>query len=225
MSLILNIDTATSRGSVSLAFGGKLLQERVNGHSTDHAAWIHNAVKELFDAANHSYKLTDINTVAVVGGPGSYTGLRVGMSTAKGLCYALNVPMISISTLNIMAHATNKEILPSQLLCPMIDARRMEVFTALYDASLNELVQPCAMILDENSFSNWLNNYEIVFFGSGSNKWKELVKHDNAIFKEVFYTPADVAFIANKLFAAHHFSDLAYSEPDYLKDFYSYPKK
>jgi tRNA threonylcarbamoyladenosine biosynthesis protein TsaB len=225
MSLILNIDTATSHASVSLAFEGKLLQERVNSQSMDHAAWIHVAIKELMHVNNHGYQLTDLKAVAVVAGPGSYTGLRVGMSTAKGLCYALNIPLISLNTLNIMAHATNNDISSSQLLCPMLDARRMEVFAALYDTALHELIAPCPMILEMNSFSAWLNKHEIIFFGSGSGKWKEMVQHDNAIFKDVFYTPQDIAFISNDKFTQNAFSGLAYTEPLYLKDFYSYQKK
>jgi tRNA threonylcarbamoyladenosine biosynthesis protein TsaB len=224
MALILNIDTATTLGSVSLALDGKLLQERVNTQSMDHATWIHLAIKEIMNTNNESYKLKDLDAVAVVSGPGSYTGLRVGMSTAKGLCYALNIRLITLNTLNVMAYATNKEISTSRLICPMLDARRMEVFTALYGTALKELIAPCAMILDENSFSQWLNNNEIVFFGSGSNKWKELVKSDNAIFSDAFYTPQDIALVSQNEFSQHAFSDMAYTEPIYLKEFYS-PQK
>ncbi|MEP6724935.1 MAG: tRNA (adenosine(37)-N6)-threonylcarbamoyltransferase complex dimerization subunit type 1 TsaB [Bacteroidota bacterium] len=224
MPLILNIDTATTQASVSLSLDGKLLQERVNGQSMDHAAWIHVAIKELMHVNNHTYQLGDLNAVAVVAGPGSYTGLRVGMSTAKGLCYALNIPLITLNTLKIMAYATNVEISSSQLLSPMLDARRMEVFAALYDTALNELIAPCAMILEADSFSKWLNKHEIIFFGSGSSKWKELVQHENAIFKDSFYTPHDIAFISNNEFGQHTFGNLAYTEPIYLKDFYA-PKK
>jgi tRNA threonylcarbamoyladenosine biosynthesis protein TsaB len=223
MSLILNIDTATNNASVSLAFEGKLLQERVNGQSMDHAAWIHEAINELFNANNHFYRLKDLSAVAVVAGPGSYTGLRVGMATAKGICYSLSLPLISMNTLEIMAYATNKEIPSSQLLSPMLDARRLEVFTALYDTELNELIAPCAMILEENSFSKWLNKNEIIFFGNGSNKWKEIVKSDNAIFAESFYRSRDIAFISYETFMNNNFSGLVYSEPVYLKEFYSYP--
>ena len=106
MSLILNIDTATSYASVSLSFEGKLLQERVNGQSTDHAAWIHTAIDDMMHSANHHYRLQDLNAVAVVAGPGSYTGLRVGMSTAKGLCYSLNVPLIILNTLIFIMNAS-----------------------------------------------------------------------------------------------------------------------
>jgi tRNA threonylcarbamoyladenosine biosynthesis protein TsaB len=224
MPLILNIDTATDKASVSLALNGQVLQERVNGQAMDHAAWIHTAIKELMHV-NNGYKMESIDAVAVVAGPGSYTGLRVGMATAKGLCYALNIPLISLNTLTIMAHATVAGISSSLLLCPMLDARRMEVFTALYDASLRELVPPCAMILSKDSFSEWLDEYRVIFFGSGSNKWKELVQHEHAIFKDGFYMPRDVATVSNDTFAQHVFSELAYTEPIYLKDFYSYPGK
>lgn len=224
MSLILNIDTATTHASVSLSFNGNPLQERVNGQSTDHAAWLHTAIEDIMNAGNHHYRLQDLNAVAVVAGPGSYTGLRVGMSTAKGLCYALNVPLIIMNTLKVMAHATNDEISPSQLLSPMLDARRMEVFTALYDRALNELIAPCAMILTEDSFSEWLNKHEIIFFGSGSNKWKGLVKHDNAVFRDSFYTARHIASISDNEFRQQAFANLAYTEPIYLKDFYA-PKK
>jgi len=225
MSLILNIDTAAKEAGVSLASEGKVLQERTNGQSMDHAGWIHTAIRELMQAGNHTCTLSDIQAVAVVAGPGSYTGLRVGMATAKGLCYALNIPLISLNTLTIMAHAAVDDISPAQLLCPMVDARRMEVFTALYDASLHALVPPCALILDENSFSEWLNEYEIIFFGNGSSKWKQMVQHENAFFKNISYMPGDTAAVSYDAFEQHAFSELAYTEPIYLKDFYSVPVK
>jgi len=224
MALILNIDTATTLGSVSLAMDGKLLGERVNGQSMDHATWIHVAIAELLNEKNRSYNIEDLNAVAVVAGPGSYTGLRVGMATAKGLCYAVNSRLIALNTLKIMAYATNKEIYPSQLLCPMLDARRMEVFTALYDTALNELIAPCAMILDEDSFSAWLNKTEVVFFGSGINKWSAMARSNNAIFRDSFYTPADLASVSYKAYTVNDFADIAYTEPIYLKEFYA-PRK
>ena len=224
MPLILNIDTATTKASVSLALNGNLLQERVNGQSTDHAAWIHTAIDDMMQTNGQGYRLQDLDAVAIVAGPGSYTGLRVGMSTAKGFCYALNLPLITLNTLKTMAHATNEEISPSQLLSPMLDARRMEVFTALYDSALNELIAPCAMILEEHSFSEWLNKHEIIFFGDGSSKWKELVRNDNARFIDSFYTAQHVAYLSNNEFRQQAFSDLAYTEPIYLKDFYA-PRK
>ncbi|GAC1430906.1 MAG: tRNA (adenosine(37)-N6)-threonylcarbamoyltransferase complex dimerization subunit type 1 TsaB [Chitinophagaceae bacterium] len=224
MPLILNIDTATTQASVSLALDGKLLQERGNGQSVDHAAWVHTAIKGLMQTNNAAYKMSDINAVAVVAGPGSYTGIRVGMATAKGICYALNIPLITLNTLTIMAYAANTDISSSLLLCPMLDARRMEVFTALYNTALQELEAPCAMILEENSFSEWLDEHTIIFSGNGSAKWKKLLQHDNAIFKDGFYSAQDIASIAYTKFTQHAFSDTAYTDPIYLKDFYSHQK-
>lgn len=221
MSLILNIDTATSGASVSVAFEGKLLQVRANGQSMDHASWIHVAINELMQINNNAFALKDLSAVATVAGPGSYTGLRVGMSTAKGLCYALQIPLIVLNTLDVMAHATYQDISSSQLLCPMLDARRMEVFAALYNKNLDVLIPPCPVILEKNSFSAWLDKQEIIFFGNGSNKWKEVVQHGNAVFRNHFYTPADIALMAYDKFRQDTFADLAYAEPFYLKDFYT----
>ena len=226
MALILHIDTATEQASVSLALSGILLQERTNSRSMDHAAWIHTAIRDMLTATGDTYKLNNIDAVAIVAGPGSYTGLRVGMATAKGICYALNIPLISINTLRLMAYATKKNVLSSSvLLCPMLDARRMEVFTGLYDADLNELIAPGALILENDSFADWLDKKEIVFSGNGSAKWKEMQQHANARFSDAVYTPQDIAFLADESFNQYFFSDLAYTDPIYLKEFYSTQKK
>jgi tRNA threonylcarbamoyladenosine biosynthesis protein TsaB len=221
MSLILNIDTATERASVSLSVDGTLLQFRTNAQAMDHAAWIHPAINEMLQSGHPSYNMADIAAIAVVAGPGSYTGLRVGMATAKGFCYALNVPLICLNTLSIMAYAAKKEASSSVLLCPMLDARRMEVFTALYDASLQELISPGAMVLDQNSFADALDKQPVLFFGSGSLKWKNITTHKNAVFKELFYSPQDMAVLAEDACNHAAFSSLAYTEPVYLKPFYS----
>jgi tRNA threonylcarbamoyladenosine biosynthesis protein TsaB len=143
------------------------------------------------------------------------------MSTAKGLCYALNIPLIRLNTLAVMAYATNHNISSSLHLCPMLDARRMEVFAALYDKDLNELIPPRPVILEKDAFSEWLDKYQILFFGNGSQKWKELVQHDNAIFTESFYEPGHIAFLSYEAFRKNDFPDLAYAEPIYLKEFYT----
>jgi len=222
MALILHIDTATEQASVSIAKDGILLHQRVNNRAIDHAAWIHTAIREMINSSDGLCQLKDMEAVAVVAGPGSYTGLRVGMATAKGLCYALKIPLISLNTLKLMARAIKKEAIPSQLLCPMLDARRQEVFTALYNFDLEELVVPCAMILDNHSFSDWLSTNHIIFSGNGSHKWKLLTQHDNAIFSDVFYIASDIAAMAAAAFNEQEFSDIAYTDPVYLKDFYSY---
>lgn len=223
MAIILHIDTATGQASVSLGQDGNLLNQRVNSRAMDHAAWIHTAIREMTGAGN-TVQLSDLSAVAVIAGPGSYTGLRVGMATAKGLCYALRIPLISINTLEVMARAIKKDASPSSLLCPMLDARRMEVFTALYENNLQELVSPCAMILEKTSFSTWLDARRIIFAGNGSSKWRELVKHDNALFSDVQYSAKDITTMANEVFNQQSFADIAYTDPIYLKEFYSYPK-
>jgi tRNA threonylcarbamoyladenosine biosynthesis protein TsaB len=222
MALILHIDTATELASVSIAKDGILLHQRMNQRAMDHAAWIHTAIREMIDSSDGLCQLKDIEAVAVVAGPGSYTGLRVGMATAKGLCYASNIPLISLNTLKLMARAIKKEATPSQLLCPMLDARRQEVFTALYNFDLEDLVVPSAMILENHSFSDWLSTNHIIFSGNGSHKWKVLTQHNNAIFSDVFYTASDIAVMAAVAFNEQEFSDIAYTDPVYLKDFHSY---
>ena len=219
MALILNIDTATERASVSLALDGVVLQERVNDRSFDHAGWIHTAIKEILSI--HQVSTAQVSAIAVVAGPGSYTGLRVGMATAKGLCYAWKTPLISLNTLLVLAHATVPQAGETAFICPMLDARRMEVFTALYNSTLAIELAPCAMVLEEHSFGEWLNNTPIIFTGSGSVKWKEITHHPHAIFKDLFYQPADIALLAYQSFCRSAFDDLAYTEPLYLKEFYS----
>lgn len=221
MSLILNIDTALETASISLAKDGKAVNTVVNKEQKDHAAWLQNAIAGLLKASE--FELKDLSAIAVTIGPGSYTGLRVGLSSAKGLCYALNIPLITISTLELMAHAAKNEKV--DLLCPMIDARRKEVFTAVYTNSLKEIVKPHARILENDFLSEWLASNDILIFGSGSKKFLSLLNHDNAIFSEVHYDASNMASISAERFLSQRFADLAYSEPAYLKDFFSPDRK
>ncbi len=215
MALLLNIDTATETGSIALSRNEKIIMVMVNADQKDHAAWIHNAIDEMMTQCGHSLK--ELDAVAVTSGPGSYTGLRVGMATAKGLCYALHIPLITESTLKMMAYAA-RAIVPGVLYCPMIDARRMEVFTAIYDEHLAEVMKPQPMILDERSFAEQNN---IIFFGSGSHK----LKKPNASFADVSYNASHLAPLAHDKFQAANFTDLAYAEPVYLKEFYTHTRK
>jgi tRNA threonylcarbamoyladenosine biosynthesis protein TsaB len=225
MSLILTIDTATEQASVALSLRGKLIADRRNGDQKDHAAWIHVAIAELLREGG--IKPAGLNAVSVVAGPGSYTGLRVGMATAKGFCYALNIPMITLNTLKILAFSAKDQAANGMLICPMLDARRMEVYTALYTTNLDELLSPCAMILGNNSFSEWLADYKILFLGSGSNKWKHLAgsNYPDAFFSNLFYAPDHIATCSWRQYEENNFSDLAYAEPIYLKEFYTHHKK
>lgn len=233
MSLILSIDTATAQGSISLAKEGKLLAAKTSGEQKDHAAWTHVAIRDLMEETG--YNLHNLNAVAVVAGPGSYTGLRVGMATAKGICYACRKPLIALNTLYIMAFAARRQILLSAaagkvpeniVLCPMIDARRMEVFTALYDNELKEIVSPTALVLEPGVFDEWqTNKSNILFFGNGSHKCKSLGVHKGEIWGDFFYYPEHVTLLAQTGFDERKFTDIAYSEPAYLKNFYTHPKK
>lgn len=220
MSLILNIDTASENAHVSLAKDGLILHSLSNESQKEHAAFLQAAIQQLVKSVNINLK--DVDAVAVTAGPGSYTGLRVGMASAKGLCYALKKPLITIGTLEVLTasalelfEAENKDI----LYCPMMDARRMEVFTAVYKNDLSIQLQPCAMILDALSFEKELLASKVVFFGSGSLKWKLICKHENAVFKEVSVSPKSLGKSTNVLFSEKKFTELAYSEPSYLKEF------
>src|SRR6186713_64350 len=146
MALILNIDTATEQGGICLAKEGKPLALATNKEPKDHAGWLHPAIEKLMRETGHRMK--DLQAVAITAGPGSYTGLRVGMAAAKGFCYALDIPLITESTLKVMAFAAREQSSPTGLLCPMIDARRMEVFTALYSTDLVEIMPATAMVIE-----------------------------------------------------------------------------
>ena len=217
MSLLLHIDTAVQTASVCLSDGEAILATAVNPSEKESASWLHPAIQNLLQQANRS--ATDLKAVAVSAGPGSYTGLRVGMSAAKGLCYALSLPLISINTLQMMAAALKNPA--TDLLCPMIDARRMEVFTALYTPSLEEAMPATNLILEETSFQDRLAENTISFFGNGSQKAADIIKHSHALFVPVTATAEDMVSLAIRKFAASQFADLAYSEPYYGKAFHS----
>jgi tRNA threonylcarbamoyladenosine biosynthesis protein TsaB len=221
MSLILNIDTATEIAGVCLAVKGVSVRLLENHEQKDHAAWIHVAINEVLKQTNTA--ATNLEAIAVTIGPGSYTGLRVGLATAKGLCYALQKPLITIGTLEMMCHAATRKLkeFSNSLFCPMLDARRMEVFTAVYDANMEELLSPCAMLLEETSFSTYLDQQPVLFFGSGSKKWESTCRHPNAIFQRVSYSAENLAALSESKFNTHQFTGLAYSEPLYVKEFYT----
>ena len=228
MSLILNIDTATEQAQVSIARDGSVLGAQYNQSQKDHASFLQVAIQQLAKETGITVNMLD--AVAVTAGPGSYTGLRVGMASAKGLCFALNKPLITLNTLVVWAASAISSsgyapISPTTLLCPMIDARRMEVFTAVYNKQLNIVMPSCAMILDENSFTSLLLNNNILFFGSGAQKWKALCPHSKALFISVAILPEAMSKLSNQLYTAHQFTELADSQPLYLKEFQDGIKK
>jgi tRNA threonylcarbamoyladenosine biosynthesis protein TsaB len=219
MSYILNIDTSVNNASICLSQDDTLINIKVNENQKDHAAWLQPAIKELLASAGIDLK--ELNAIAVSIGPGSYTGLRIGLSTAKGLCYALNIPLIAIGTLDMMAEAGSKKKNNTELLCPMIDARRMEIFTAVYKKNMETVVEPCAMIVDENSFSDLLKNNSILFFGNGSDKLKKIIGNKNAIFEKIEINASELIKISNKRFLIEDFNSVAYIEPVYIKQFHT----
>lgn len=226
MALILNIDTATEFASVCISNENEIIAYEENLEQKSHASFLQPAIKKAMD--NIQLAMKDIDAIAVTNGPGSYTGLRVGLASAKGLCFALNKPLILLNTLEVMAFASieeleirNKELVNQTLFCPMIDARRMEVFTALYDKDLNALIAPCAMILDSQSFADELAKNKIVFSGSGSSKLQELNFGNNAITSNVLYSAKNMIELSLKKYQQKDFADLAYSTPDYHKEFYT----
>jgi tRNA threonylcarbamoyladenosine biosynthesis protein TsaB len=224
MSLILNIDTATANASICLAESGVQVSFYHNDNQQEHASWLHTAIEQMM--AGTKYQLKDLDAVGLSAGPGSYTGLRVGMAAAKGLCYALKIPLITENTLFMMAFAATLQIKDAAVLfCPMIDARRMEVFTALYQHDLHEIIPPRALILDEGSFAAHLQKHRIIFFGSGSEKWQKVTNDMQASFPKIKADAADLAILAHQKFMSKKFMDIAYCEPVYIKEFYTHPLK
>lgn len=221
MSLILNIDTSLETASVSIAKNGNILSFQTNAIQKDHAAFLHVAINELL--AKENLRPTQLDAIGVTLGPGSYTGLRVGLSAAKGLCYALNKPLISVGTLEMMTKdvLTNLEDASNFLFCPMIDARRMEVFCAMYDADLKEIVTPHAKVLTSQSFAEKYDKNMIMFFGSGMAKFRDITKNDNASFATNKFLANALNSLTYKKFIEKNFSNLSSSIPQYSKNFYT----
>lgn len=213
------IDTALQDAGICLSANGNEPVVLKNDRQKEHAAWIQPAIKQLTLLTGTS--LHELDAVAVSAGPGSYTGLRVGMATAKGLCYALKIPLISVNTLKIMAHAAIKQLKDDIWYCPMIDARRMEVYTAIFSRDLDEIMPPSALVLEPGIFDNWLEKKHICFFGDGSPKFNNMLKTAAARFEQVAVSAADGLELAAGMHARKEFCDLAYAEPQYIKAFYT----
>lgn len=226
MALILNIDTATENAVISLGNGKDVIASEKNSNPMNHASFVQPAIERVMSHA-HS-RLQQIDAVAVSAGPGSYTGLRVGLASAKGLCFALDKPLILLNTLRIMAqearlHISNEDA----LYCPMIDARRMEVFAALFDFSLNEIIPAGAFILNEEKFTGGIARQEkpVIYFGSGMPKWESAAPEHNAVFiHDIPPDPDAMNLLAQEDFARKSFTDIAYSEPLYTKSFFTTAK-
>jgi len=221
MSLILCIDTAGQLGSVSLSENGKCIAVKYSDQQQEHASFLQPAIKLLMEEAG--LQLSELDAVAVSNGPGSYTGLRVGLASAKGLCFVLDIPLITISTLEIMAMAMKVQI-PTQpkpfLLCPMIDARRMEVFTALYNDALEEILPPAAVVLAADFLAAHIDSHIIFFAGNGAGKWMPIVRMTTAIYIDNIETVEAFALMAANKLQQNKLANLAYAVPFYCKAFY-----
>ncbi len=222
MANILNIETSTEVCSVALTSEGQVLDHRENYDGQTHATLLSQYVKEMLDYARS--RELKLDAIAVSIGPGSYTGLRIGLSEAKGLAFGLQVPLIGVNTLQLMVVSTmfNHFIEDENVLyVPMIDARRMEVYTAAYNPALEPVIEPQAMILDEHSFEAQLQQgYTLVLMGNGSDKAHQVLGRDGVRFIEGIKPVAvDMMALAERAFRNNDFIDVAYSTPLYLKEF------
>ncbi len=221
MALLLCIDTALETATVGLCNEKGVIDFRVHSDQKNHASFVQPAIQNIMRSSGIAF--TGIDAVTVVNGPGSYTGLRVGLASAKGICYSAQKPLVLINTLQVMAKAAiEQQQDENALYCPMIDARRNEVFTAVYDASLTTLLSPQALIVEPTSFAPFLLYRNMYFFGSGHNKCEKIIVHnDNASFTTSSYTLSHINILAQHLYAKKQFEDIVYAEPFYVKEFYS----
>jgi tRNA threonylcarbamoyladenosine biosynthesis protein TsaB len=223
VAIILHIDTSAAVAAVSISTNGLLSGFIQNEDQKEHASFLQPAIKKLL--LQLELKIEDLDAVAAVNGPGSYTGLRVGLASAKGICYAAKKRLLTVGSLPLMAKSALIELQTTQkdvpLLCPMIDARRMEVFTAVYNSTLEEIIPAQPMLINNLSFVEILLQKKLLFFGTGAPKFKEICTHPNAIFAGQFNSLQAFCEIAHTLFKLGQFTDLAYSEPLYLKEFYT----
>lgn len=222
MGIILNIETATKNCSVSIADKGNILAiKELNNGNYSHAEVLHPFIADILREAQLSSK--DIDAVAVSKGPGSYTGLRIGVSAAKGLCFAFDKPLISVDTLTALAHATNSS---DGYIVPMIDARRMEVYASVYDANYTQVREIKAEIITEASYQDYLKLGTVTFLGDGAMKCKEVITHENAVFlSDYFPSSKEMASLSYEKYDKNDIEDVAYFEPFYLKDFIVIPEK
>lgn len=221
MANILNIDTSTDVCSVALTSEGTVIEHREDYEGQNHAKVLSSFINDMFTYATP--RGIKLDAIAVSMGPGSYTGLRIGLSEAKGLCFGLDIPLIGISTLELLTVTIMfRDFWDDDILfAPMIDARRQEVYTGVYDLALNKIMQPQPLILDQNSFQEF-SNKKILFFGNGSDKAKDIIKLPNAKFIGGIKPEAvNMMALSERAFRNNDFIDIAYSTPEYLKEFQS----
>ena len=215
---ILHIETATKVCSCSLSINGEVVFNKESHVEQSHAKLLGVFTEEAIQYARLNN--IQVHAISVSSGPGSYTGLRIGVSEAKGLAFGLDAKLIAIPTLKLLASIASKQVDSDVLLCPMIDARRMEVYTSVFDSSLNIIEPTTAKIIDEESFLNLLSEHKVVFFGDGAFKCKDLITHPNAIFMpNVHPLASGMGPLSFAAYSANDFEDVAYFEPFYLKNF------
>ncbi|WP_420402173.1 tRNA (adenosine(37)-N6)-threonylcarbamoyltransferase complex dimerization subunit type 1 TsaB [Flagellimonas sp.] len=223
MAIILNLETATTNCSVSISKGKEILcLKENNAINYSHSEQLHVFIKEALEEASLSF--SDLDAIAVSKGPGSYTGLRIGVSAAKGLCFSLDIPLISIPTLQGMA--LQVELKAGELAIPVLDARRMEVYSAVFDAQGEEVRETRAEVVDDQTFSEFADFKKVHLVGSGAEKCKEVLQYFNFQFHtKVVPSAKEMSELAYTKFQAKEFEDVAYFEPYYLKDFVLQTKK
>lgn len=223
MAILLNLETATTNCSVSISKDDQIIAlKENNAENYSHSEQLHIFIKEALQEASLSF--SDIDAVSISKGPGSYTGLRIGVSAVKGLCFSLDVPLISIPTLESMARQV--ELQAGEIVIPVLDARRMEVYSCVYDADYQEIRETRAEIIDEGSFAEYVSTSKVYLIGSGSEKCRGVLEHPNFQFDATIVPSArEMAALAFKKFQAKQFEDVAYFEPYYLKDFVIQSKK
>jgi tRNA threonylcarbamoyladenosine biosynthesis protein TsaB len=227
MALLISLETATQMCSVALAKDGEVLAVKESSEDKSHSSQITVFIEEVLAKAGAAMK--DVEGVAVSEGPGSYTGLRIGVSTAKGLCYGLDIPLIAVNTLQTMALGASIErgSGDNTLYCPLIDARRMEVYYALYNGDNEMAGEVRAEIVDESFLQRQFKDNEIVFFGDAVEKCQKVLgQNPNAVFLQNHLpTASNMAILAEKKYGSNQFEDVAYFEPFYLKDFVAVKSK
>lgn len=216
MAVILCLETSTTNCSVAIAVDGEIIAlQEDNNNKYSHAEKLHSFIDQVL--AESGTLKSSLQAIAVSKGPGSYTGLRIGVSAAKGLCFAIDVPLIAIPTLEALAHQAEVE---NGCIIPMLDARRLEVYAAVFSSDNNQIRETKAEVLDENSYDDYLKTTKVCFIGDGVEKFKSLCKHKNAIFIDNKLPSAkQMGAIAELKYYANDFEDVAYFEPYYLKDF------
>ena len=218
MAAILCLETATTNCSVALSIDGEIVAIREeNDRNYSHAEKLHLFIDEVLKEAN--FDKNKLDAIAISKGPGSYTGLRIGVSAAKGLCYALDIPLISTPTLEVLAQQIECE---DCFIIPLLDARRMEVYSAVFNSEKKQLRETKAEIIDASSFSEFLNEKKTLFLGDGAPKFQEICNHQNAIFIEnLFPSSKEMGSMAEAKYKISDIEDVAYFEPFYLKEFIS----